>query len=67
MKDKVRIIISIVISAVLLGMVISHLIRTPMPTEALDYVIWIVMVIVGIFAIYRITNLAKMLSNKDKE
>ena len=67
MVGRVRVIISIVISAVLLGMVVSYFIRTWMPTEALDWVMWVAMALVGVFAIYRIANLAKMLGNKDKE
>lgn len=67
MGGRVRVIISIVISAVLLGMVVSYFIRTWMPAEALDWVMWVAMALVGVFAIYRIANLAKMLGNKDKE
>ena len=66
-KATIRVVTSIVISAVLLGLVVAYCIRTWMPTELLDWALWGVMAGMGIFAIYRITNLAKMLNNKDKE
>ena len=67
MKDKIRVVISIVISAVLLGFVVAYCIRTWMPTELLDWALWGVMAGMGIYAIYRIANLAKMLGDKDNE
>ena len=67
MKEKIRIVISIVISAVLLGLVVAYCIRTWMPTELLDWALWGVMASIGIYAIYRIANLAKMLGDKDNE
>ncbi|MBQ8367359.1 MAG: hypothetical protein IJX40_06455 [Alistipes sp.] len=67
MSNRVRVTISIVISAVLLGMVVSFLIRTWMPVEAFDWVMYGVMVLVGLYAIYRIATLAKALGAKEQE
>ncbi|MBO7242669.1 MAG: hypothetical protein J6V19_03295 [Alistipes sp.] len=51
----------------MLGLVITYCIKWWMPTEVLDWIIWCAMVAVGITAIYRIANLAKMLSDKESE
>ena len=67
MSNKIRVTISIVISAVLLGMVVSYLIRTWMPVEAFDWVMYGVMVAAGIYAIYRIATLAKLLGAKEEK
>ena len=67
MSGKTRVIISIVISAVLLGMVVSYLIRAQIPSEAIDWVMWIAMVVFGFSAILRIASLAKLLGKKDEE
>lgn len=67
MKEKIRVVISIVISAILLGLVVAYCIRTWMPAELLDWALWVVMAGMGIYAIYRIANLAKMLGDKDNE
>ena len=67
MTQRIRAFISIIISAVTLGLVITYCIKWWMPTEVLDWIIWSAMVVVGITAIYRIANLAKMLSDKESE
>lgn len=67
MSVRVRIIVSIVISAVLLGMVISYLKRRWMPTEVFDWAMWVAMALVGAYAIYRIATLSKAWSNNDKD
>lgn len=67
MSGKTRVIISIVISAVLLGMVVSYLIRAQIPSEAIDWVMWIAMVVFGISAILRIALLAKSLKSSEEE
>ena len=67
MTQRIRAFISIIISAVMLGLVITYCIEWWMPTEVLDWIIWCAMVAVGITAIYRIANLAKMLSDKESE
>lgn len=67
MTQRIRAFISIIISAVTLGLVITYCIKWWMPTEVLDWIIWCAMVAVGITAIYRIANLAKMLSDKESE
>ena len=51
----------------MLGLVVVYCIKWWMPADALDWVIWGVMAVAGISAIYRISNLAKILGDKDKE
>ena len=71
MRQDIRLIVSIVISAVLLGLVVVYCINAWMPTEPLAWVIWCVMATCGVIAVYRIANLAKALGmlkgNDDKE
>ncbi|MBR6630753.1 MAG: hypothetical protein IKK89_02250 [Alistipes sp.] len=70
MRQDIRLIISIVISAVLLGLVVVYCINAWMPTEPNAWILWGASVAVGISAIYRISNLAKalgMLKNDNKE
>ena len=67
MIQRIRAFISIIISTVMLGLVITYCIKWWMPTEVLDWIIWGAMVAVGIPAIYRIVNLDKMLSDKESE
>lgn len=66
-KVTIRVVTSIVISAVLLGLVVAYCIRTWMPNEVLGWILWVAMACMGIYSIFRIANLAKLLSNKDKE
>ena len=67
MIQRIRAFISIIISTVMLGLVVTYCIEWWMPTEVLDWIIWCAMVAVGITAIYRIVNLDKMLSDKESE
>lgn len=67
MKQRIRVIVSIVISAVLLGLVVVYCINWWMPVDVLDWIIWGAMAVAGILAICRISSLARMLGNKDKE
>ena len=67
MKQRIRVIVSIVISAVLLGLVVVYCINWWMPVDVLDWIIWGAMAVAGISAIYRISNLAKILGDIDKE
>ena len=66
MSERVRVIISIVISSVLLAMVVIYLIRAWMPTEVIDWVVFVAASLIGIYAIHRIANLAKALESCDK-
>lgn len=67
MGQRIRVIVSIVISAVLLGLVVVYCINWWMPVDVLDWIIWGAMAVAGISAISRISSLARMLGNKDKE
>ena len=66
-KQKLRVYISIVISAVLLGLVVEYCINAWMPTEPNAWILWGASVAVGIVAILRIASLAKLLGKKDEE
>lgn len=55
------------ISAVLLGLVVSYCVAGWMPADSIDWILWGAMVLVGFFAVFRIANLAKMLGCKDNE
>ena len=67
MRQDIRLIISIVISAVLLGLVVVYCINAWMPTEPNAWILWGASVAVGIVAIIRIASLAKLLGKKDEE
>lgn len=67
MTQRIMVIVNIVISAVLLGLVVVYCINWWIPADVLDWIIWSVMAVAGIWAICRISNLAKMLGNRDKE
>ena len=67
MRQDIRLIISIVISAVLLGLVVVYCVNAWMPTEPNDWILWGASVAVGIVAILRIASLAKLLGKKDEE
>ena len=67
MTQRIRVVVSIVISAVLLGLVVVYCIKWWMPVGAIGWIIWGAMAITGILAIYRISNLAKILGDIDKE
>ena len=67
MTQWIRSVVSIVISAVMLGLVVVYCIKWWMPTEVFGWIIWCVMVLAGFSAVYRISHLAKILGSKDKE
>lgn len=66
-KQNLRVYISIVISAVLLGLVVEYCVNAWMPTEPNAWILWGASVAVGIVAILRIASLAKLLGKKDEE
>lgn len=66
MKEQIRIVISIVISAVLLGLVVVFCINTWMPADTMGWLLFGAMALCGVFAIHRIANLAKALGMLNK-
>ena len=64
---RVKVIFSIVLSAVLLGLAVATCIKEWMPSEPNEWILWGALVAVGIIAILRIASLAKLLDNKDEE
>ena len=67
MTQRIRVIVSIVISAVMLGLVVVYCIKWWMPVDAIGWVIWGAMAVAGISAVYGISNLAQILGDKDNE
>ncbi len=67
MQNKIHIIVSISISAVLLGLVVVKCMEWWMPTTAREWVLWVAILMVGFIAIMRIATLAKTLAHKDEE
>lgn len=67
MKAQLRVLISIVISAVLLGLVVVYCIKSWMPAEPMGWALWGAMALCGVLAIHRIANLAKKLKIGDEE
>ncbi|MBE6176735.1 MAG: hypothetical protein E7146_07055 [Rikenellaceae bacterium] len=67
MGSNARVIVSIVISGVLIGLVVSYCIRTCMPSETIDWVMWIAMAAFGISAVLRIALLSKQLNSNKEE
>ena len=67
MGSNARVIVSIVISGVLIGLVVSYCIRAWMPSEPNEWILWGASVAVGVVAILRIASLAKLLGKKDEE
>lgn len=65
-KQKLRVYISIVISAVLVGLTVSYCIKAWMPADAMGWIAWGAMAVAGVIAVLRIAMLAKMLSNKEE-
>lgn len=67
MKEKIHIIVSIVISAVLLGLAVSFCITNWMPSKPADWILWGASVLISITAIYRISSLARALGRKEEQ
>ena len=67
MKAQIRIVLSIVISAVLLGLVVSFCLQQWMPQNPWGWVAWGAMALCGVYAIFRIASLSKMLELSIKE
>ena len=67
MAERIRVVLSIVISAVLLGVVVAWCFNRWMPVETFDWAMWITMLFIGVVAIYRIAVLAKALGKKSDE
>ena len=64
---RVKVVFSIVLSAVLLGLVVANCIKEWMPSEPNEWILWGALVAVGVIAILRIASLAKLLGKKDEE
>lgn len=67
MRQEVRVIISIVISAVLLYLVVAYCVKHWMPTDAVGWILWVASVALGFTATFRIANLSKDLEAHDDD
>lgn len=65
MKLNVRVLISIVISAVLLGLAVSYCVSMWMPVGFSSWVLWIVSAMLALVAIYRISLLGRSLRSDE--
>ncbi len=61
-----RVVISIVISAVLLGLLVSYCVAEWMPEDALGWILWCAAVVMSFTAVARIAALAKALKPKEE-
>ena len=64
---RVKVVFSIVLSAVLLGLAVATCIKEWIPSEPNEWILWGTSVAIGVVAILRIASLAKLLDRKDEE
>ena len=57
-KDILRLWISVVLSAVILGLAVTYLMQTWMPEDTLGWVIWGVVALIALRSVFRIATLA---------
>lgn len=57
-KDILRLWISVVLSAVILGLAVTYLMQTWMPEDTLGWVIWGVVALIAVRSVFRIATLA---------
>ena len=57
-KDILRLWISVVLSAVILGLAVTYLMQTWMPADTLGWVIWGVVALIAVRSVFRIATLA---------
>ncbi len=61
-----RVVVSIVISAVLLGLLVSYCVAEWMPEDALGWIVWGAAVVMSFTAVARIAALAKGLKQREE-
>ena len=70
-KEILRLWISVVLSAVILGLAVTYLMQTWMPEDTLGWVIWGVVALIAVRSVFRIATLAaeagKVKKNDNKE
>ena len=57
-KDILRLWLSVVLSAVILGLAVTYLMQTWMPEDTLGWVIWGVVALIAVRSVFRIATLA---------
>ena len=57
-KEILRLWISVVLSAVILGLAVTYLMQTWMPEDTLGWVIWGVVALIAVRSVFRIATLA---------
>ena len=58
-KDNMKIWLSVVLSAVILGLSVTYFMHATLPQSAVDWVLWVLVALVAIRSIMRIAVLAK--------
>ena len=57
-KEILRLWLSVVLSAVILGLAVTYLMQTWMPADTLHWVIWGVVALIAVRSVFRIATLA---------
>lgn len=57
-KEILRLWLSVVLSAVILGLAVTYLMQTWMPEDTLGWVIWGVVALIAVRSVFRIATLA---------
>ena len=57
-KEILRLWLSVVLSAVILGLAVTYLMQTWMPEDTLGWVIWGVVALIALRSVFRIATLA---------
>ena len=63
-KDNMKIWVSVVLSAVILGLSVTYFMHATLPQSAVDWVLWVLVTLVAIRSIMRIAVLAKQAGKK---
>lgn len=63
-KDNMKIWLSVVLSAVILGLSVTYFMHATLPQSAVDWVLWVLVALVAIRSIMRIAVLAKQAGKK---
>lgn len=65
-KSKLKNWAGVVLSAVVLGLAVTYLIRTWQPQDAVRWALWAVSALIAIRSVLRIASLAKIISTKEQ-
>lgn len=57
--------VGVVISAVVLGLAVTFLMKAWQPQDTLDWVLWVVGLLIAFRSVFRIATLAKVIGSKE--